>query len=106
MTKVGTSWGRWPRYEHRVVTLANRFSPLPNADSMLAFGNGRSYGDVCLNDKGTLLSTRALDRFISFDAATGVLECDAGVLLKETIDRFLPYGWFPPATPGTAFVTV
>jgi FAD/FMN-containing dehydrogenase len=88
------------------VTLADRFSPLPGADSMLAFGNGRSYGDVCLNDKGTLLSMRGLDRFISFDPATGVLECEAGVLLKEIIDRFLPYGWFPAATPGTAFVTV
>jgi len=73
---------------------------------MLAFGNGRSYGDVCLNDKGTLLSTRGLDRFIAFDPASGVLECEAGVLLKEIIDQFLPCGWFPPVSPGTAFVTV
>ena len=73
---------------------------------MLVFGNGRSYGDVCLNDGGTLLATRGLDRFISFDTASGVLECEAGVLLSEIIDLTLPRGWFPPVTPGTALVTV
>ena len=73
---------------------------------MLAYGNGRSYGDVCLNQGGMLLRTRQLDRFISFDAATGILECEAGVLMSEIIDLVLPQGWFPYVTPGTAFVTV
>jgi FAD/FMN-containing dehydrogenase len=52
---------------------------------MLPFGNGRSYGDVCLNDGGTLLLTRGLDRFIGFDPVAGVLECEAGVLLSDII---------------------
>lgn len=73
---------------------------------MLPFGNGRSYGDVCLNHNGLLLQTRRLDRFLQFDAATGVIECESGVLLSELIDFLLPQGWFPPVTPGTAFVTV
>ncbi len=73
---------------------------------MLPFGNGRSYGDVCLNDGGLLLQTRQLDRFIAFDARTGILDCESGVLLSEIIDLVLPQGWFPPVTPGTAFVTV
>jgi FAD/FMN-containing dehydrogenase len=103
---TGTSWGRWPRYEQRIVALTTRFEPLPGRSPMLAFGNGRSYGDVCLNEGGTLLATRGLDRFISFDAASGVLECEAGVLLSEIIALTLPHGWFPPVTPGTALVTV
>jgi FAD/FMN-containing dehydrogenase len=103
---VGTSWGRWPRYEQRIVPLTNRFEPLPLAGPMLAFGNGRSYGDVCLNEGGTLLATRGLDRFIRFDAASGILECEAGVLLSEIIALTLPHGWFPPVTPGTALVSV
>jgi FAD/FMN-containing dehydrogenase len=103
---VGTSWGRWPRYTQRVVGLTNRFEPLPLASPMLPFGNGRSYGDVCLNEGGTLLATRGLDRFIRFDAESGILECEAGVLLSEIIALTLPRGWFPPVTPGTALISV
>src|SRR5436190_1462454 len=39
---------------------------------MLAHGQGRSYGDSCLNDGGKLLRTAGLDRFISFDRAAGL----------------------------------
>jgi FAD/FMN-containing dehydrogenase len=77
-----------------------------SADRGLAYGNGRSYGDVCLNSGGTLWATRSLDRFIDFDATSGVLDCEAGVLLKDIIDLALPHGWFLPVTPGTQFVTL
>jgi FAD/FMN-containing dehydrogenase len=103
---VGSSWGRWPRYEQRLITLSNRFDHLPDSAPMLPFGNGRSYGDVCLNGGGTLLLTRGLDRFISLDRASGALECEAGVLLSEIIELTTPQGWFPAVTPGTALVTV
>jgi FAD/FMN-containing dehydrogenase len=72
----------------------------------LPFGNGRSYGDVCLNPGRALWAIRGLDRFVSFDAESGVIECEAGVLLKEIIDLVLPRGWFLPVVPGTQFVTV
>ena len=102
----GSSWGRWPRHEQRLIALTNRFDALPDSQPMLPFGNGRSYGDVCLNGGGTLLLTRGLDRFISFDPVSGVLECEAGVLLSEIIGLTLPDGWFPAVTPGTALITV
>jgi len=73
---------------------------------MLPYGNGRSYGDSCQNDDGTLLLARGLDRFIAFDPMTGVLDCEAGVSLSEIIDLVLRSGWFPPVTPGTRFITV
>jgi FAD/FMN-containing dehydrogenase len=101
-----SSWSRWPRYEQRVLRLASRSDRLPMSAPMLPFGNGRSYGDVCLNAGGTLLATRSLDHFVSFDAVSGVLECEAGVLLSEIIEVTLPQGWFPAVTPGTALVTV
>jgi len=103
---IGESWGRWPRTEQHVIPITSRFAPLPQAAPMLVYGNGRSYGDVCLNAGGTLLAARGLDRFISFDTATGVLECEAGVLLSEIIALALPRGWFPAVAPGTALVTV
>lgn len=74
--------------------------------SLLAYGNGRSYGDSNLNSAGALLNGRQLDRFIHFDAATGVLRCEAGVLLSEVLRLVVPQGWFLPVTPGTQFVTV
>jgi FAD/FMN-containing dehydrogenase len=103
---TGVSWGRWPRTQQRVIELSHRGQSLPPAAPMLPFGNGRSYGDVCLNDGGTLLAARGLDRFMRFDRDSGVLECEAGVLLSEIIALTLPHGWFPPVTPGTALITV
>ncbi len=102
------SWGQLPAQpasEER--WLSDRSAALPACEkSMLAYGNGRSYGDVGLNSGATLLHTRGLDRFIAFDEATGVLICEAGVLLSEILELFVPRGWFLPVTPGTRFVTV
>jgi FAD/FMN-containing dehydrogenase len=105
-----SSWGRLSREGHRVVGLhdRDRMAHLLHSSMFpgLAYGNGRSYGDVCLNPGGTLWTTRGLDRFIAFDADAGVLQCEAGVMLKEIIELTLPRGWFPPVVPGTQFVTV
>ena len=73
---------------------------------MLPFGNGRSYGDSCLNDGGLLLDARGLDRLISFDVERGVLRCEAGVMLSDILELAVPRGWFLPVSPGTKFVTV
>ncbi|MEO8410895.1 MAG: FAD-binding oxidoreductase, partial [Propionivibrio sp.] len=102
------SWGRLPSAPAaREIAWSDRRAPLPAAEgSLLAYGNGRSYGDVGLNSCATLLHTRGLDRFIAFDADTGVLTCEAGVLLSEILEIFVPRGWFLPVTPGTRFVTV
>lgn len=72
----------------------------------LPFGNGRSYGDVCLNPGGRLWTARGLDRFMAFDSKTGELTCEAGVLLDDIIRVALPQGWFLPVTPGTRFATL
>jgi FAD/FMN-containing dehydrogenase len=102
------SWGRYPRATPAAIQrLGDRNAPLPpSRHPLLVYGNGRSYGDVCLNDGGTVLLARGLDRFIAFDAATGVLRAEAGVLLSEILDLGVPRGWFLPVTPGTRFVTL
>ena len=78
---------------------------LQTATPAIARGNGRSYGDSSLNPDLTL-SLLGLDRMLAFDAASGVLVCEAGVLLSDVIETFLRRGWFAPVTPGTRFVTV
>jgi FAD/FMN-containing dehydrogenase len=104
------SWGRYPVTEHDSYPLnwRSNSSPFDQCEhgSLLPFGNGRSYGDVCLNDRGTLVQCRGLDRFIAFDHTSGILRCEAGVLLSELLDLVVPLNWFPPVTPGTRFVTI
>ena len=108
MTQRIESWGRYPKATPAKVTrLTDRNARLPESDlPMLVFGNGRSYGDVCLNDGGHILLGRGLDRFIAFDAEQGILRAEAGVLLSEILDIIVPKGWFLPVTPGTRFVTL
>ena len=73
---------------------------------VLPYGQGRSYGDSCLNDGGTLLRTGGLDRFIALDVETGTLRCEAGVTLGEILDLVVPRGLFLPVLPGTRHVSV
>jgi len=104
------SWGRYPRVEQEVVRVGWRCDPFPGdalaGKTALPRGNGRSYGDSCLNDGGVLIDARGLDRFIAFDPATGILRCEAGVLLADILALTVPRGWFIPATPGTQLATV
>jgi FAD/FMN-containing dehydrogenase len=46
------------------------------------------------------------DRLLAFDPQTGVVRAEAGLILRELMRIFLPRGWFPPVTPGTAYVTL
>lgn len=102
-----SSWGRLSADEHQVVSL-NRMDVLSDGclPSGLPFGNGRSYGDVCLNPDGLLWLTRGLDKFIAFEQQTGLLRCEAGVLLREIQQLVVPKGWMLPVTPGTQLITV
>lgn len=104
------SWGRFPRVvqERRVVSDASAALPLDDVDDrpVLPYGNGRSYGDTCLNDGGIVLDCRGLNRILGSDPETGLIRCEAGVLLGDIIDVAFPAGWFLPVTPGTRFVTV
>jgi FAD/FMN-containing dehydrogenase len=107
MAHAGQSWGRFPLVKQAVLPLFDRAKALPRfSGTALPYGNGRSYGDSCLNPDGNLLHARGLDRFIEFNPATGVLRCEAGATLAEIIDLVLPQGWFLPVTPGTRYVTV
>ncbi|MCF7518713.1 FAD-binding oxidoreductase [Pseudoalteromonas sp. CF6-2] len=46
------------------------------------------------------------DYFLSFDHKTGLLHVQAGVLLSEIIEHYVPLGWFLKVTPGTKLITV
>ena len=104
-----SAWGRLSAAEHRVLPIADRTqvaATITHQRPGLAFGMGRSYGDVCLNPDGTLWDLRPLDRFIAFDESSGRLRCEAGTLLRVIQQFAVPQGWMLPVVPGTQFVTV
>ncbi|HUP63926.1 MAG TPA: FAD-binding oxidoreductase [Thermoanaerobaculia bacterium] len=103
------SWGRYPRAgEQRTVRIDWRHEPpaLDGLAPVLPRGMGRSYGDVCLNDGGTLLLTRGLSGMIELDRAAGLLTVEAGATLGEVLPVLLESGWILRAIPGTKHVTI
>lgn len=104
-----SSWGRLTALPHQVVSFSNlsKVSAAISASKQgIAFGNGRSYGDSCLNPGGVLWSTRGLGHLIAFDRDSGILSCEAGVLLRDIQSLVVPEGWMLPVTPGTQLITV
>ena len=103
------SWGRLGPWPHELSYLTDRSSSLPRFPqntSALAYGNGRSYGDVCLNPEGGLWLTSGLNKFISFNQDTGLMSCESGILLKDIQLLAIPRGWILPVTPGTQLSSV
>lgn len=102
-----SGWGRFPRVPclvHRPRTEED-LRRLGAGQTLIARGNGRGYGDCALNRAATI-DMRRFNRMLAFDDDTGVLIAEAGVLLADVIEAFLPQGWFPYVTPGTKFVTL
>ncbi len=71
-----------------------------------AIGMRRSYGDAALNDGGRVIDMTRLDRMLSFDTTTGILDVEAGARIGEIAAAFAPRGWLPAVMPGTGFATV
>jgi FAD/FMN-containing dehydrogenase len=102
-----SDWGNYPVIEADVSGFDSAEllkQKLQEPGELIAFGNGRSYGDASLQKR--VLLTRRYNKFLSFDAVSGELCCQAGVLLSEILDVFVPRGWFLPVTPGTKQITV
>lgn len=100
-------WGRFPIVEAESVAPRDEtdLTERVRRGAAIARGNGRSYGDSAISRQNTV-QMRHFDRLIAFDDTTGQVVAEAGVLLGDIIDAFLPLGWFPAVTPGTKFVTL
>jgi decaprenylphospho-beta-D-ribofuranose 2-oxidase len=95
-----SAWGKYPIVESELIKLTdNDIWDM----QFIVNGNLRSYGDAALNDKYLPYKK---NRFLNFDTDTGLLTCEAGVLLSEVIDTFLLQGWFLKVTPGTKLITI
>ncbi len=103
-----SSWGNYPKLQAQVQTptseakLSQQLQD--NANSIIARGLGRSYGDSALAHQ--VIRLASLDHFISFDEKQGRLRCYAGTSLATILSCLVSRGWFLPVTPGTKFVTI
>jgi len=105
MSLVG--WGMYPKIKNTVFkfdkeeTLKQIISEL---DELIPYGNGRSYGDSALSSY--IISVRPKDYFIDFNEKSGLLHVQAGAMLSEILESYVPRGWFLKVTPGTKLITV
>lgn len=102
-----SGWGQYPKHDvsHHAPQTVDELSEIVISNSNIARGNGRAYGDSAINRTATV-DMRNFNKLLSFDCQSGELVSEAGVLLSDVIDVFLPRGWFPKVTPGTKFVTL
>ncbi|MDB4536878.1 FAD-binding oxidoreductase, partial [Oceanospirillaceae bacterium] len=101
------SWGMYPKIKTTVFKFDKKQELkqiIDKHDDLIPYGNGRSYGDSALSTN--IINVRPKDYFIDFDEEYGLLHAQAGVLLSEILEFFVPRGWFLKITPGTKFVTV
>ena len=108
-SRESQSWGRYPHATpHNILDVAwPRDVDVANqSETLLAYGLGRSYGDVCLNDGGTILRMSHCDRVLGFDTQTGRIRAESGLSIADLLAIVIQHGWFVPVTPGTKYVTL
>lgn len=69
-------------------------------------GNGRSYGDASLSPENVVLDICEMNRILSWDPLSGVLEAESGATIEDLWRTALPDGWWPPVVSGTMFPTL
>ncbi len=107
MKKV-TSWGRNKFIKTNFLepeTKEELRILIKKQKSFIPYGNGRSYGDVCLNRKN-LISTKKLNKIIYYDKKKGEIEVESGLLVSDLLPIILGDNFFLPVTSGTKFVTI
>lgn len=101
------SWGMYPRIKNRQFSFDNEQELkkiIEENQDLIAYGNGRSYGDSALNTN--IIHSKKYNHFLEFDEKNGLLHCQSGVMLSEILDIFIPKGWFLKITPGTKLITI
>ena len=69
-------------------------------------GAGRSYGDANLGSESVMIDISRMRRILSWDSATGLIDCEAGVTLEGLWRHTLEDGYWPPVVSGTMYPTL
>lgn len=106
---------QFSNFSRAVTTSATCFRPDQEADitpmlkescpqGWLARGNGLSYNDSCLLQNGHILDTSRLNHLLDFDAASGLVVCQAAATFADLL--LVNENYIPPVLPGTLLATV
>ncbi len=101
------SWGMYPQVENNVLKFSDKKileNIVKKSNNLIAYGNGRSYGDSALAKN--IIEVKPHNYFVDFEENKGLLTVQAGVLLSEILESFVPRGWFLKVTPGTKLITI
>lgn len=69
-------------------------------------GSGRSYGDANIGAENLIIDITRMNRILSWEKGTGVIECEAGVTIEGLWRYCLEDGWWPPVVTGTMYPTL
>ncbi len=102
-----SGWGMYPKIESTVLRFETEqalTNLIEEYSGLVPRGNGRSYGDSALSP--VTVDVKPKNYFLSFDESSGLLHVQAGALLSDILEIFVPKGWFLKITPGTKLITV
>ncbi|BAF71292.1 FAD-binding oxidoreductase [Sulfurovum sp. NBC37-1] len=105
--KTCSAWGMYPKIKCQYFKFDKKETLkriISNHGELIPYGNGRSYGDSALSTN--IITLNSHDYFLDFDEEKGLLHLEAGVLLSDILEHFVPRGWFLKVTPGTKLITV
>ena len=68
---------------------------------VVARGSGCSYGDAALIPEGLVLDLSRMRQVSAWDPATGIIDVEPGVTVKQLWRHTLADGWWPPIVTGT-----
>ncbi|HWP30209.1 MAG TPA: FAD-binding oxidoreductase [Fimbriimonadales bacterium] len=69
-------------------------------------GTGNSYGDAFQCSEGVVIDLSRMNRIIDWSPDSGVVECEAGVTIRDLWRYTIEDGWWIPVVSGTSFVTL
>ncbi len=101
------SWGMYPKVKNTVLKFDKEEALnqiIAEYHELIPYGYGRSYGDSALSSN--IINVKPKDYFINFNEKNGLLHIQAGVLLSEILEHYVPKGWFLKVTPGTKLITI
>ncbi len=68
---------------------------------IVARGSGCSYGDAAILPEGVILDFSEMRQLLAWDPASGIVDVEPGVTVKQLWRHTLADGWWPPIVTGT-----